>query len=95
MEYLAGIDLGSTSLKCVIYDLAGNIIASATLRVTSTISAVTTATVRQTLSTVAAHQARVSHTVNPAPAITRIAATASRGSQWLTRVWCGMRSKAR
>jgi sugar (pentulose or hexulose) kinase len=30
MEYLAGIDLGSTSLKCVIYDLAGNIIASST-----------------------------------------------------------------
>jgi xylulokinase len=30
MEYLAGIDLGSTSLKCVIYDLAGNVIASAT-----------------------------------------------------------------
>ena len=30
MEYLAGIDLGSTSLKCVIYDLAGNIVASAT-----------------------------------------------------------------
>jgi xylulokinase len=26
MEYLAGIDLGSTSLKCVIYDLAGNIV---------------------------------------------------------------------
>ena len=30
MDYLAGIDLGSTSLKCVIYDLAGNIVASAT-----------------------------------------------------------------
>ena len=30
MDYLAGIDLGSTSLKCVIYDLAGNTIASAT-----------------------------------------------------------------
>jgi xylulokinase len=28
MDYLAGIDLGSTSLKCVIYDLAGNKIAS-------------------------------------------------------------------
>jgi sugar (pentulose or hexulose) kinase len=28
MDYLAGIDLGSTSLKCVIYDLAGNVIAS-------------------------------------------------------------------
>ena len=28
MEYLAGIDLGSTSLKCVIYDLAGNVISS-------------------------------------------------------------------
>lgn len=28
MEYLAGIDLGSSSLKCVIYDLAGNIVAS-------------------------------------------------------------------
>jgi xylulokinase len=28
MEYLAGIDLGSSSLKCVIYDLAGNVIAS-------------------------------------------------------------------
>ena len=28
MEYLAGIDLGSTSLKCVIYDLAGNVVAS-------------------------------------------------------------------
>ena len=30
MDYLVGIDLGSTSLKCVIYDLAGNIVASAT-----------------------------------------------------------------
>ena len=30
MDYLAGIDLGSTSLKCVIYDLAGNVIASGT-----------------------------------------------------------------
>jgi len=30
MDYLAGIDLGSTSLKCVIYDLAGNVIASHT-----------------------------------------------------------------
>ena len=30
MDYLAGIDLGSTSLKCVIYDLAGNIVASGT-----------------------------------------------------------------
>jgi len=28
MDYLAGIDLGSTSLKCVIYDLAGNVAAS-------------------------------------------------------------------
>ena len=28
MDYLAGIDLGSTSLKCVIYDLAGNAVAS-------------------------------------------------------------------
>jgi sugar (pentulose or hexulose) kinase len=28
MDYLAGIDLGSTSLKCVIYDLDGNIVAS-------------------------------------------------------------------
>jgi len=28
MEYLAGIDLGSTSLKCVIYDLSGNVVAS-------------------------------------------------------------------
>jgi xylulokinase len=27
MDYLAGIDLGSTSLKCVIYDLAGNVAA--------------------------------------------------------------------
>jgi xylulokinase len=27
MDYLAGIDLGSTSLKCVIYDLAGNVVA--------------------------------------------------------------------
>ena len=25
--YLAGIDLGSTSLKCIIYDLAGNVVA--------------------------------------------------------------------
>ena len=30
MDYLAGIDLGSTSLKCVIYDLDGNVIASGT-----------------------------------------------------------------
>ncbi len=29
MNYLAGIDLGSTSLKCVIYDLAGSVVASA------------------------------------------------------------------
>ncbi|HVN53302.1 MAG TPA: FGGY family carbohydrate kinase [Anaerolineaceae bacterium] len=29
MDYLAGIDLGSTSLKCVIYDLEGRVIASA------------------------------------------------------------------
>jgi xylulokinase len=28
MDYIAGIDLGSTSLKCVIYDLAGNVVAS-------------------------------------------------------------------
>ena len=28
MDYLAGIDLGSTSLKCVIYDLAGDLVAS-------------------------------------------------------------------
>ena len=28
MDLLAGIDLGSTSLKCVIYDLAGNVVAS-------------------------------------------------------------------
>jgi xylulokinase len=28
MDYLAGIDLGSTSLKCVVYDLAGNVVAS-------------------------------------------------------------------
>ncbi len=28
MDYLAGIDLGSTSLKCVIYDLAGNVVTS-------------------------------------------------------------------
>jgi xylulokinase len=28
MDYLAGIDLGSSSLKCVIYDLAGNVVAS-------------------------------------------------------------------
>jgi len=28
MDYLVGIDLGSTNLKCVIYDLAGNVIAS-------------------------------------------------------------------
>ncbi|HKJ26220.1 MAG TPA: FGGY family carbohydrate kinase [Anaerolineales bacterium] len=27
MDYLAGIDLGSTSLKCVIFDLAGNVVA--------------------------------------------------------------------
>jgi xylulokinase len=30
VAYLAGIDLGSTSLKCVIYDLAGNVVASGT-----------------------------------------------------------------
>jgi xylulokinase len=30
MDYLAGIDLGSTSLKCVIYDLDGNAVASGT-----------------------------------------------------------------
>jgi xylulokinase len=30
MDYLAGIDLGSTSLKCMIYDLAGNVVASGT-----------------------------------------------------------------
>ena len=30
MDYLAGIDLGSTSLKCVIYDLGGNVVASGT-----------------------------------------------------------------
>jgi xylulokinase len=30
MDYLAGIDLGSTNLKCVIYDLAGNVVASGT-----------------------------------------------------------------
>ena len=30
MAYLAGIDLGSTSLKCAIYDLAGNLVASGT-----------------------------------------------------------------
>ena len=30
MDYLAGIDLGSTSLKCVIYDLAGDVVASGT-----------------------------------------------------------------
>ena len=29
MDYLAGIDLGSTSLKCVIYDLAGCVVSSA------------------------------------------------------------------
>ena len=28
MDYLAGIDIGSTTLKAVIYDLAGNVIAS-------------------------------------------------------------------
>jgi glycerol kinase len=28
MDYLAGIDLGSTSLKCVIYDLTGKVVAS-------------------------------------------------------------------
>ena len=28
MNYLAGIDLGSTNLKCVIYDLTGNVVAS-------------------------------------------------------------------
>jgi sugar (pentulose or hexulose) kinase len=26
--YLAGIDLGSTSLKCVVYDLSGTLLAS-------------------------------------------------------------------
>ena len=30
MDYLAGIDLGSTNLKCVIYDLVGNVVASGT-----------------------------------------------------------------
>ena len=30
MDYLAGIDLGSTSLKCVVYDLDGNVVASGT-----------------------------------------------------------------
>jgi xylulokinase len=30
MDCLAGIDLGSTSLKCVIYDLDGNVVASGT-----------------------------------------------------------------
>jgi xylulokinase len=30
VAYLAGIDLGSTSLKCVIYDLAGNVVAGGT-----------------------------------------------------------------
>jgi len=30
MDYLAGIDLGSTNLKCVIYDLDGNVVASGT-----------------------------------------------------------------
>ncbi len=30
MDYLAGIDLGSTSLKGVIYDLAGNVVSSGT-----------------------------------------------------------------
>ena len=30
MDYLAGIDLGSTTLKCVIYDLAGSVVASGT-----------------------------------------------------------------
>jgi xylulokinase len=30
MDYLAGIDLGSTNLKCVIYDLAGRVVASGT-----------------------------------------------------------------
>ncbi|UCF16832.1 MAG: hypothetical protein JSW59_05095, partial [Phycisphaerales bacterium] len=29
MEYLVGIDLGSTSLKVIIYDLAGNAMAQA------------------------------------------------------------------
>ena len=29
-KYLAGIDLGSTSLKCVIYDIAGKVVASGT-----------------------------------------------------------------
>ncbi len=29
MDYLAGIDLGSTNLKCVIYDLDGNVVARA------------------------------------------------------------------
>ncbi len=28
-DYLAGIDLGSTTLKAVIYDTAGNVVASA------------------------------------------------------------------
>jgi len=30
MDYLAGIDLGSTSLKCVIYDLNGNAVSCGT-----------------------------------------------------------------
>jgi xylulokinase len=30
MDYLAGIDLGSTTLKCVIYNLAGNVVSIAT-----------------------------------------------------------------
>lgn len=29
MDYLAGIDIGSTTLKAVIYDLAGNAVAHA------------------------------------------------------------------
>ncbi len=32
MDYLAGIDLGSTSLKCVIYDLSGNVVANGSRR---------------------------------------------------------------
>ena len=32
MNYLMGIDLGSTSLKAVIYDLDGNLIASGSRR---------------------------------------------------------------
>jgi len=34
MDYLAGIDLGSTTLKCVIYDLDGNVVASGSITLT-------------------------------------------------------------